>query len=93
MTTLTKTAARRVARAARQGGYYQDGVTIWVCCPRCQAKVATQPGYGHKPVRDGKPYSEVIDGKRCVFRQESATEALDRAMTDHLTGDCDGGAQ
>jgi hypothetical protein len=78
---------RRIAASARRYGYFAAGSVLAVCCPRCRGRVEAQRNHGWMPAGKGKPYSRVIDGRPSIFRQESVTEALDRAMVAHLTHD------
>lgn len=82
---MTKAEARTVIAGILRFGYFQrrDG-TIDVQCSRCRQVVSTARGYRWFPVRPGKPYSDVIDGKRCVWAQETVRQALTRALLDHL---------
>lgn len=39
---VTKTEMRETARAARRGGHYDTGRTLWVVCPKCRERVETE---------------------------------------------------
>ena len=82
---MTKAEAKQLAQSARHHGYYRDGATLSLSCPRkCGERISTERLSGLKPAGKGKPYSQMVDGKPHIWRQESVAEALDRAVIDHL---------
>jgi hypothetical protein len=87
---MTKTAALAAARAQLRFGYFHatDSADYSVACSKCRGSVVTQRNYRYRPARKGEPYSDVQDGKRVVYDQESERQALLRALVAHLLEGC-----
>lgn len=48
MTTTTTTERQRIARRARQHGYFDTGRTLWVTCPACRHRVECDRELPHR---------------------------------------------
>jgi hypothetical protein len=88
---MTRARAARLARQARQYGYFSLPDGHRVTCPQCRGPVTATRNYREFPARPGKPANVRPDGTRYTFRQETAVEALDRAVADHLLNWCEAG--
>jgi hypothetical protein len=94
---MTKTEIREVTARSLRLGYYDLGASaeydgqhaLAVSCAACHTRVKTCAGHRWKPVRKGRPWSQIVDGKPCTYERETTREALTRALADHLT-DCPG---
>ena len=89
---MTKTEAVKLARKARAYGYFDHGLAgVEVACPVCRERQRTHRNYRRFPARKGQPANvDPVTGARTIYRQETVTEALDRAMTEHLIDYCAG---
>ena len=86
---MTKKEAKQLALAARQYGYFKQGYELWTNCRLCKEHVVTQKNYRYFPAKKGKPANvNPSTGERTIYRQETVTEALDRAMIAHVTEWC-----
>lgn len=87
---MTKTAAAGAARRALQHGHFAQGTTLWLNCPRCRRRQETSRQYRYFPARKGQPANvDPVTGKRTVYRQETAAQALFRMMRDHFVQECE----
>ena len=86
---MTKAEISKLVRQARQHGYFKPGRTVYVNCPVCCERQETEPCHRTFKAPKGKPANiDPVTGDRTVYRLETDTEALDRAMTGHLTDWC-----
>ena len=88
---ITKAEAGRLARQARQHGYFDLGADgVCVKCPRCHEPVQTKPYHRTFPARKGQPANvDPGTGARTVYRRETVNEALDRVVIEHVTEWCE----
>jgi len=89
---MTKSEAAKLARRARDYGHFDYGdAGVEVACPRCKERQRAHRNYRRFPARKGQPANvDPTTGARTIYRQETATEALDCMMIDHLMNYCKG---
>ena len=84
---MTKADAVKLAKRARQCGYFTDPDTrqLWLKCPQCHEKQFTEAGYRRFKAPKGRPCNiDPVTGEHYIYRIERDIEALDRMMLDHL---------